>query len=199
MHAPRSWEESRATHAYRDPDLKVEAMKVLPGEYYVGGRDRVLTTVLGSCVSACIRDPALGIGGMNHFMLPAGDAEGGANARYGLYAMEILVNDLMRRGAKRERLEAKVFGGGNVMAKLTTDPVGARNVAFVRQFLAQEKINVVGEDLLGDNARKVAYFPATGRALVRTVGGTDAGVTAGEEAYRKRLVAAPIAGDIELF
>src|SRR5690606_10592835 len=127
-----------------------EAMKLLPGEYYVTDGRLALVTVLGSCVAACIRDVDSGIGGMNHFMLPD---EGGkdvvsSSARYGTYAMEILINHLLKSGARRNRLEAKVFGGGAVLASLSSSNVGTRNAEFVLKFLQTEKIPVVAQDLL---------------------------------------------------
>lgn len=190
--------DGRASFRYHDTSLRCAAIKVLPGEYYVGREDTALTTVLGSCVSACLTDLAAGVGGMNHFMLPDGAGVDGASARYGVFAMEILVNELLSRGAKRERLKAKVVGGGNVLPGFVTDPIGTRNAEFVRRFLAEERIGIVAEDLLGAHARRLAYFPATGRTLVRTVG-TPVDVLESEQAYRKRLSAQPIGGEMELF
>ena len=114
--------EHLANNRYFDRHFEVEAVKVLPGEYYVTTSDMVLVTVLGSCVSACIRDREKGIGGMNHFMLAeSADSAGlSASARYGTYAMEILINHLLKLGARRNNLEAKVFGGGRVMASLSS-------------------------------------------------------------------------------
>jgi chemotaxis protein CheD len=149
-----------------------------------------------------VRDTRLGFGGMNHFMLPdAGDngSASGASARYGAYAMEVLVNELIKRGARRETLEAKVFGGGNVMAGLTQANVGERNSAFVMRFLRDEGIRVAAHDLLDIHPRKVAYFPATGRALVRklTVLPNDT-IMRREQDYRARL-RGDVGGEVELF
>ena len=120
---------------YYDSRFKVTAAKLLPTQYLVVDNDTALVTVLGSCVAACIRDPLLKLGGMNHFLLPDGNVGDGAPARYGSYAMELLINDLLKRGANRKRLEAKVFGGANVLKGFTSNPVGTRNAEFVRQYL----------------------------------------------------------------
>src|SRR3546814_17612612 len=112
---------------YRDRDLGNDAIKILPGEFQVTSEDIVLVTLLGSCVSACLRDPLAGVGGINHFMLPEAEALGSSSARYGAYAMEVLINELLKRGARRERLEAKVFGGGTVTRGMTVAKVGPRN------------------------------------------------------------------------
>ena len=191
-----------ASGAYFDRDWSRQAVKILPGEYYVSADDTVLVTVLGSCVSACVRDARLNIGGMNHFMLPegGGDSRTGESARYGAYAMEVLVNDLLKRGARREALEAKVFGGGNVIAGITKANVGERNCAFVLRFLRDESIRVAAHDLLGVHPRKVAYFPRSGRALVRklTVLPNDT-IMRRERDYCARLGSHGVEGDVELF
>ena len=128
----------------------------------------VLTTVLGSCVATCLCDPVAGVGGMNHFLLPTGKAEGvDEGRRYGAYAMELLINELLRSGARRERLEAKLFGGARMFGGLSD--VGASNAAFAEKFLRDEGIPVVGSSLGGLSARRVQYWPTTGRAQQRTV------------------------------
>ena len=184
---------------YFDPRFQKRALKVLPGEFVATSRDVMLVTVLGSCVSACLRDPVAQVGGMNHFMLP--DGEQHASARYGGYAMEVLINELFKRGARRERLEAKVFGGGAVIAGMTTLNVGERNAEFVLGYLKLEHIRLVAQDLLDTCARRVHYFPLTGQALVRHLrAGRDAEVLASERLYRHRPdAAAPAAGSVELF
>jgi len=202
LHNSGSAPAGTGSGAYYEREFDRHAVKILPGEYHVTGDDILLVTVLGSCVSACVRDTRLGIGGMNHFMLPDG-AEGGgstsASARYGAYAMEVLVNELIKRGARRDSLEAKVFGGGNVMAGLTQANVGERNSAFVLRFLRDEAIRVMAHDLMDVHPRKVAYFPRTGRALVRklTVLPNDT-IMRREQDYRARLREG-VEGDIELF
>ena len=159
MIADPAFVEHLANNRYFDRQFDVEAVKVLPGEYYVTTSEMVLVTVLGSCVSACIRDREMGVGGMNHFMLADSSDAGNlsASARYGTYAMEILVNHLLKLGARRSQLEAKVFGGGRVMASLTSSQVGDRNSRFVLDYLQTESIPVRAQDLLDVYPRKV-YF-----------------------------------------
>jgi chemotaxis protein CheD len=194
--------EHLASNLYYDRNFEIEAVKVLPGEYYVTAADMAVVTVLGSCVSACIRDREKGIGGLNHFMLADGgnDPIASASARYGGYAMEVLVNHLLKLGARRERLEAKVFGGGKVMASLAGTMVGERNASFVLKYLETEKIDVVSQDLLDIYPRKVYFFPKTGRVMVRKlVRLHNDTVARREKEYASRLVEAPISGDVELF
>ncbi|MCB1953345.1 MAG: chemoreceptor glutamine deamidase CheD [Rhodocyclaceae bacterium] len=195
--------EHLATQRYFDREFEREAVKVLPGEYYVSARGEAIVTVLGSCVAACIRDVRLGVGGLNHFMLPgegAASLVSSASARYGVFAMEVLVNHLFKLGAQREYLEAKVFGGGNVVASLLRSDVGARNAQFVRDYLATEDIALVAEDLMDDHARKVVFFPATGRVMVKRVGASSQSAELQHERhYQRRLQSAPIAGEVALF
>lgn len=137
--------------------------QITQGESYISAdNNEVLTTVLGSCVAACIRDPVRRIGGMNHFLLPEGSGHDSSALRYGVHAMECLINALLSRGAARERLEAKLFGGANVMASLAG--VGWRNAEFAERFLEQEGICVVGGDLRGTAPRRIQFWPTTGRA-----------------------------------
>ena len=186
---------------YRDPQFQVPAAKLLPTQYLVVDDGTALVTVLGSCIAACIRDPMLQIGGMNHFMLPDGQAGDGAPARYGSYAMEVLINDLLKRGANRSRLEAKVFGGGNVLKGFTNNPVGTRNAEFVLNYLKAEQIPVVAEDLRGIHPRKIWFFPGTGRVVVQRLphAHEEAEIAAAESAVRARLAKAPVTGAVELF
>jgi chemotaxis protein CheD len=195
--------EQFATNGYIDRTFDCEAAKILPGEYYFTNKDMLIVTVLGSCVSACIRDRVTGLGGMNHFMLPDGGGDGSpvsASARYGTYAMEILINDLLKAGAKRENLEAKVFGGGAVLKGFTAINVGERNAAFVLSFLKTEKIRVVAEDLNDIHPRKVYFFPRTGKVLVKKLMQTHNDTLAKREIeYASRLKKAPVGGEIDLF
>ncbi len=185
---------------YRDTRFQTAAAKLLPTQYLVVDDGTALVTVLGSCVAACIRDPLLGLGGMNHFMLPDGNAHDGAPARYGSYAMELLINELLKRGANRRRLEAKVFGGANVLKGFTSNPVGTRNAEFVIAYLKAEQIPVVAEDLRGIHPRKVWFFPDTGRVMVNRLPHVhEAEVAATESAVRARLARAPVSGAVELF
>jgi chemotaxis protein CheD len=195
-------QECFARNLYFDRTHDIDAAKLLPGEYFVSTRNMLLVTVLGSCVAACIRDTRMGIGGMNHFMLPDSEkAQADENgARYGTYAMEVLINHLLKLGARREHLEAKVFGGGNVLRGLTQSNVGHKNAAFVESFLAEEGIRIVAKDLADVHPRKVYFFPATGRVLVKRlkVMHNDT-VVERETAYRQRLKQEPESGSIELF
>jgi chemotaxis protein CheD len=191
-----------ATNVYYDRTFDCDAAKILPGEYYFTGRDMLIVTVLGSCVSACIRDRATGLGGMNHFMLPDGGDSGpvSASMRYGGYAMEVLINDLLKAGARREHLEAKVFGGGAVLRGFTAMNVGERNAAFVTQFLKTERIPVLAEDLNDVYPRKVYFFPRTGKVLVKKLMQTHNDTLARRELdYAKRLKVEPVGGEIDLF
>ncbi|TAJ53656.1 MAG: chemoreceptor glutamine deamidase CheD [Nevskiaceae bacterium] len=189
-----------ASFVYFDRQFEKTGIKLLPGEFYVSAEDVVLTTVLGSCVSACIRDPRLGIGGMNHFMLPDSELGGGNSARYGSYAMEVLVNELLKAGARRSGLEAKVFGGAAVLKSFTDSQVGNRNAQFVLDYLKAEHIPVLAQDLGDTCPRKIFFFPADGRVLVRRLTSNLASRDLAQEtAYRSRLVAAPVSGGVELF
>lgn len=192
-----------AGHLYFERQFNCMAAKVLPGEYYWTAKEMVIVTVLGSCVSACIRDRHSGVGGMNHFMLPSGgesDNPLSVSMRYGTHAMEILINELLKAGAARQNLEAKVFGGGNVLAGLQALNVGERNALFVQEYLQAEKIRVVAEDLNDIYPRKLAYFPRTGRALVKKLASsTTRDLAAREQRYVKSLQSAPASGEIELF
>jgi chemotaxis protein CheD len=196
--------EQFATNVYYDRTFDCDAAKILPGEYYFTAKDMLIVTVLGSCVSACIRDRVTGLGGMNHFMLPDGGSDPNspisASARYGTYAMEILINDLLKAGARRDNLEAKVFGGGAVLKGFTAINVGERNAAFVQTFLRNEKIRIVAEDLNDIYPRKVYFFPRTGKVLVKKLMQSHNDTLAKREIeYASRLKKQPVAGEIELF
>lgn len=194
--------EGFASNVYYDRSFDTVAAKLLPGEYYVTDREMVLVTVLGSCVAACIRDADSGLGGMNHFMLPDEGCREvvGCSARYGTYAMEVLINHLLKAGARRSRLEAKVFGGGAVLASLSSSNVGERNAEFVLDFLAAEKIPVLAQDLLDSYPRKVYYFPRCGKVLVRKLHDVhNDTLFTRERDYRSRLRRSLVAGEVELF
>jgi len=198
------YEEVLAPNHYFDRNFDIEAAKILPGEYYVSARDMLLVTVLGSCVAACLRDPKTGIGGMNHFMLPEGGGDQhnllSSSARYGGYAMEVLINQLVKLGANRSRLEAKVFGGAAVLRGFTTVQVGEMNSEFVLEYLRTERIRVVAEDLLDVYPRKVYFFPATGRVMVRKLRAVHNNtIVERERDYGQRLKSTPLSGDVELF
>lgn len=198
-------QEDVAQTLYFDRTFNCDAAKISPGEYYFTNKDMMIVTVLGSCVSACIRDTKTGIGGMNHFMLPDGakadkDNPASESMRYGTYAMEVLINELLRNGAKRENLEAKIFGGGNVLRSFTTNNVGDRNASFVRKFLRDEGIKVTGEDLLDIFPRKVYYFPKTGKVLVKKLKQlNNYTLVKREQDYFSKLKTSEVGGDVDLF
>ena len=196
--------EQFATNVYYDRTFDCDAAKILPGEYYYTPKDMLIVTVLGSCVAACIRDSVTGLGGMNHFMLPDGGVEDNspvsASMRYGTYAMEVLINDLLKAGARRENMEAKVFGGGAVLRGFTAINVGERNAAFVMSYLKTEKIRVMAEDLNDVYPRKVYFFPRTGKVLVKKLMQTHNDTLARRELdYASRLKVQPVGGEIDLF
>jgi len=195
----------RASLRYRERAFDTMAIKVLPGEFYVTAEEIALTTTLGSCVAACIHDPVAGVGGMNHFMLPdsSGDRAPGmisASARYGVYAMELLLNQLYAAGASRKRLRARVFGGAHVLPGASISQVGARNADFVRGFLREESIELIAEKLAGTEALKVCFFPVSGKTWVKPLPVADIGSVARLEAeHARRIRRAPTGGDVELF
>ena len=165
-HVSREWSQACGTYL----------VKILPGEYYVTRTDELITTVLGSCVAACVRDPETGIGGMNHFLLPTEPAQtvkqsddfDGANTRYGRVAMKRLIDDVLRWSSKNARLEFKLFGGSTVLNMPQCD-VGNQNILFVREYLADHGHQLIAKDLGGNSARKLNYQPRTGRAMVRKI------------------------------
>jgi chemotaxis protein CheD len=179
--------------------------RILPGEYYVTREDEVIDTVLGSCVAACIRNPRLGIGGMNHFMLPrpigsgddAWEKVAGRATRYGTASMEQLINRVLGAGGLRKELEVKIFGGGRVLSSLSD--IGAHNITFVHQFLRHEGLMVAAEDTGDTCSRHVHYFPRTGRVRVRHLSPRTLDVGSHEQRYLDRLERTPVAGEIDLF
>jgi len=178
-------------------------MKVFPGEFYITSKsDETIVTVLGSCVSACIRDPRKGIGGMNHFMLAQGHAGGwgghAGSTRFGNFAMEKLINELLKAGCSRDSLEIKVFGGGNVIE--SNNAVGSDNAEFVLRYLEAEGLRCAAQDLGGQLPRRIHYSPATGKVTRRLLGRGETGAVAREEIeYASRLTPRSMAGEIELF
>lgn len=197
-HLPRG---AALTAMTPDPTQGVPTTRVQPAGFVATGDDQALVTLLGSCVAACLYDNTAGVGGMNHFLLPEGAAAcDGVPARYGIHAMELLINALLKLGARRNRLNAKVFGGGNVLRGFAIDPVGTRNARFVLSYLDAERIPVIAQDLGDVHPRKVVFFPRTGRTLVRRLPPVqhDAIVRA-ETAYRGRIAQAPVSGGVELF
>lgn len=161
---------------YWDKVHEVWAAKILPGELYVSTHGEMISTVLGSCISVCIRDKNKGIGGMNHFMLPQdsefstagwGENPATSSSRYGNWAMEYLINAIMKRGGEKQNFEVKVFGGGQMMAEMTD--IGQKNILFIYHYLAQEQLKIEASDVGDIYARKVLYFPDTGNVKVRRI------------------------------
>jgi len=178
-------------------------VKIFPGEYYVTKKpDEVLVTVLGSCVAACIRDPIAKIGGMNHFMLPSHKTgswgDDSRSTRFGNFAMEKLINELIKAGCDRNRMEIKVFGGGNVTD--TSNAVGSDNAAFVMRYLADEGLRCAAQDLGGSLPRRIHYYPSTGRVVRKLLGVVDTYTVSREERdYGNRLLSQKTTGEIQLF
>lgn len=181
--------------------------KILPGEFYVSTQDEVIATTLGSCISACIWDDKLGVGGMNHFMLPVTDKAAhhvswgstSSATRYGNYAMEHLINEVLKNGGKRINLKAKVFGGGNVVAGMGN--VGHNNATFVVEYLSMENIPLISSDLELEYPRKVQFEPKSGRALVKRLKSLhNTTIQTREYSYRREIEQQQnVGGDVELF
>jgi chemotaxis protein CheD len=190
-----------ASFFFYDAHFKADAVKVLPGEYFVHHEDVLIMTTLGSCIAACLWDRERRIGGMNHFMLPDAGGTGADGGRYGSYAMELLINEMMKRGASRLTLEAKVFGGGAVISGMNTINVGERNTSFVLDYLKTERIPVVSKDVLDIYPRKVCFFPGSGKAMVKRLASSnpEALVAQDRAAAAKAVPSASGGGSIDLF
>jgi len=193
---------------YWDKRMNLAAAKIMPGEFYVSRCGEMIVTVLGSCVSACIRDKKLGIGGMNHFMLPSkgahstenwGSCAASSSSRYGNWAMEYLINEILKLGGTRRNLEIKVFGGGNVLSNMTD--IGERNIEFVRNYIFEENFETVAEDVGDIYPRKVLYFPDTGAVKVRKLKevSNDTLIKREQDYSRGLIEARDEQGSVELF
>lgn len=191
---------------FLDPHFNLKVFKLLPGDFFVTRRHEIFTTVLGSCISACIRDPIAGVGGMNHFMLPTGGIsnEGVRLGRisaancYGTYAMESLINALLKFGGEKRRFEVKIFGGAAVIPGMSD--VGARNIAFVRDFLKTEGMPIVAENVGDTCPRRINYLPRTGEVLMKRLRSVaDDAIVQREREYVSQIAQVPAAGDVELF
>ena len=198
--------ESRSAPRYFDRDFRLEAVKILPGEYHAASGPVGMTTVLGSCVSTCLWDPDRRIGGMNHFMLPdEGKLVGShgnisAGGRYGVHAMELLVNQILKLGGRRDRLEAKVFGGGNVLQGFMLSNVGEQNAQFIVEYLNIERIPIAARDLLDVWPRKIYFFPRSGKVMVKRLRKVNNDtIVLRERDYGARLFHGTIEGGAELF
>ncbi|MDX8389264.1 MAG: chemoreceptor glutamine deamidase CheD [Mariprofundaceae bacterium] len=193
-------------NTYYDKVHERHTAKILPGEYYVTTGSEAIVTVLGSCVSACIRDTVFGIGGMNHFMLPIshdekpqwGGSDVAAITRYGNYAMEHMINDIIAQGGMKKNLEVKVFGGGRIMEKM--NDVGKRNIDFIRGYLKGENLKVVAHDVGGISPRKVYYFPATGKVRMKRLQSLHNNTLISRETeYLRNIQTDEVSGEIDLF
>ncbi|MDQ6993804.1 MAG: chemoreceptor glutamine deamidase CheD [Mariprofundus sp.] len=193
-------------NTYYDTVHGMHTAKLLPGEYYVTTHDEAVVTVLGSCVSACIRDRVFGIGGMNHFMLPLHHGEKPKWAgsvvdtvtRFGNYAMEHLINDIITHGGRRGNLEVKLFGGAKIIEGMSD--IGMSNVNFVLGYLKGEGMSAVSQDLAGICPRKLYYFPRTGRVLMKKLDNLrNTTIIQREESYMRTIDVAPVAGEVDLF
>lgn len=184
---------------FYDRSSNMNVVKIISGDFYVSDKeDDVLITILGSCISACVRDPVANVGGMNHFLLP-GDT-GNESTRFGAYAMEMLINEILKKGGKKDRLEVKLFGGSNVLEK-STAKIGSKNIAFIREYIKKENLNVLTEDLGGTSPRRIHYYPNTGKVMMKKVQkDEDKKVIAEERSYAAKLKQETESdGDIELF
>ena len=187
-----------------DSRFPYEIAAILPGEFFVSAEPMIVYTVLGSCISACIRDPVAGVGGMNHFMLPApsehqsGDAWGGESTRYGSFAMESLINEILKRGGLRQRLEVKLFGGGKIYEG--NIDVGANNASWVLQYLKTEGLVAQTSDLGDVYPRKVYYFIDSGRVMMKKIQRVkNETIVARERQYQEQLVHEQEDSDVTLF
>ena len=199
-----SHSDQPAERRYFDRQFQMDAIKILPGEYFATRQPLMLTTLLGSCVAVCLMDRTAGVHGMNHFLLPQGSdwhSQTSVPARFGVNAMELLITDMQKLGAQRQRLEAKVFGAGNVLDGMSVVNIGEQNSEFIRAYLKGEGIPLLSEDLLGSFARKVFFFPGDGKVMVRKLKNSRT-LASKEAAYRQRLdrqTASQPGGDIDLF
>ncbi|MEM6465076.1 MAG: chemoreceptor glutamine deamidase CheD [Pseudomonadota bacterium] len=194
---------SPTSNRYFEAKIGAYASSVFPGNYLViSTPGEAVTTLLGSCVAACVRDTRTGIGGLNHFLLPEEDSgnKSGFSSRYGVYAMELLINEILKRGGTRESLEAKAFGGSRVIETSAQSSVGNRNVSFVKEYLDSEGIALSASDLGGGRARRVFFFPDSGRVVVQRLPMEDNKHASDQDAkLQTHVKQAKPAGGVELF
>ncbi|MDP1901775.1 MAG: chemoreceptor glutamine deamidase CheD [Rubrivivax sp.] len=187
-----------ASFFYYDAHFRNEAVKVLPGEFFVYDEDILLMTTLGSCIAACLWDRDKRVGGMNHFLLP--DSRGsGDSGRYGGFAMELLIGEMVKRGATRSTMEAKVFGGGAVISGMNSINVGERNTSFVLDYLRTERITVVSKDVMDIYPRKVCFLPASGKAMVKRLASANTEALAAQERAAAARAVPASGGSVDLF
>jgi len=197
----RTPKPGEASFYFFDAHFRAEAVKILPGEYFVYDEDLLLMTTLGSCIATCLWDRNAKIGGMNHFMLPDNGGNGSDSGRYGSYAMELLINEMLKMGASRMTMEAKVFGGGAVISGMSSLNVGERNTTFVMDYLKTERIPVVSKDVLDIYPRKVCFLPHSGKAMVKRLAPSNPEAIVQQErlAAQKAVPASTGGGSIDLF
>ena len=191
---------SSGPRRFRDDRTGQTVVRIFQGEYYVTDKpDEVLTTVLGSCIAVCMRNPRTGFGGMNHFLLPSdgGPTRNGFSLRYGTYSIERLINALLSRGGDREILEVKVFGGANVLKGMVQ--IGSRNAEFVEDYLKQEGLTVSARHLGGEIARRIRYYPKSGRVMMGRIRSDLTSIGQEEIKLRDKDLLEPTAGTAELF
>lgn len=194
---------------YWDSQHNVPMAKLLPGQYYIGKQSEGIITTLGSCVSACIWDVKAHIGGMNHFMLPLTKIQltevswGGQNGlsdatRYGNYAMEVLINYILKYGGRRRNLRAKLFGGAQILEYMSD--IGRKNCQFAVDYLSNENIEVVAQDLYKNHPRKIIFFPASGKVYMKKIKCIKSkSVIIQENTYHDKIVRSPVDGGAEIF
>jgi chemotaxis protein CheD len=205
--SPPSLSGFEQINRYWDNEHEIIAAKILPGEYYVTKANELITTVLGSCVAACIRDKETGVGGMNHFMLPQTSAEKlkqgneavlGNATRYGNFAMEHLINTILSNGGKRKNLELKVFGGGKIIPTLSD--IGLKNIEFILEYIDTEGLLLLSQDLGDIYPRKIVYFPQTGKVRMKKIQDLhNDTIIKREMQYFNKIKDEPVEGEVELF
>ncbi len=190
---------------YYDQNMELTVVKLMTGDCYVTGEPgEMLVTILGSCISVCMRDPVVGAGGMNHILLPGNSntalekGDPGYSTRFGAFAMEELINGIMKLGGKKERLEVKMFGGGNVIKNSAM--IGTKNINFVKEFLKNEGLKVVSQDVGGTHPRRIHYYPDTGRLMLRQLKRKeDMEIVNREKDYESKIIKPAPSSDVELF
>ena len=205
IHKPGCLPGFEQINRYWDNQNQCYAAKILPGEFYVTRQNEHIVTVLGSCVSACIRDVKNRVGGMNHFMLPVSNTASsvaengfGAATRYGNFAMEYLINEIMKNGGRRENLEIKIFGGGRIIGEMTD--IGRKNIEFILAYIKTENMNLLAQDVGDIYPRKIHYIPATGKVKVKRLRSMhNTTIVEREKKYMQSINSVPAGGDIELF
>ncbi len=192
---------------FHSREYDMDMVKILPGEYYVTREDEIIATVLGSCVSVCIRDTKIGVGGMNHFMLPENNNSDNDKwkackvdkaARYGVDAMEHLINEILKHGGKKNNFEIKLCGGGKILESMSN--IGEKNINFIKRYLEREGYDIASEDMGSIHPRKVRYFPKTGKLRIMKLRSLHNDTIVKREVdFQKELDVAPVSGEVELF